>query len=86
MKTSYVIKQITGTFVFFAILFISAGRIDYWQGLVYVGIGLIMFVLNHTVFRIDPDLLNERSTPGENTKKWDKTLLGLSFRLPYLCI
>jgi len=79
MKTSYLIKHFIGTFIFFAIIFISAGRIDYWQGLIYVIIGLIMFLLNYTVLRIDSELLNERSKPGEATKKWDKTILGLSF-------
>ena len=79
MKTNYVVKHFVGTFLFFTILFISAGRIDYWQGLVYVAVGVIMSVLNYTVFSIDQELLNERSKPGENTKQWDKTLLGLSF-------
>ena len=79
MKASYLIKLFIGTFIFFIIIFISAGRIDYWQGLIYVIIGLIMFLLNYTVLRVDPELLNERSKPGEGTKKWDKTILGLSF-------
>jgi protein-S-isoprenylcysteine O-methyltransferase Ste14 len=79
MKTSYLIKHFIGSFVFFIIIFISAGKINYWQGLVYVIIGLIMFLLNYTVLRIDTELLNERSKPGEGTKKWDKTILGLSF-------
>jgi len=79
MKTSYVIKSILGTFLFFAIIFISAGRINYWQGMIYVSIGLVMLLLNYTVLRIDSELLKERSKPGENTKKWDKTILGLSF-------
>ena len=79
MKTSYLIKHFFGTFIFFAIIFVSAGRLDYWQGLIYVSIGLIMAILNYTVLRIDSDLLKERSKPGEDTKKWDKTILGLSF-------
>lgn len=79
MKTSYLIKLFVGTFLFFSILFISAGRIDYWQGLIYVLIGLIMYVLQYTVLRIDAELLAERSKPGEGTKKWDKAILGLSF-------
>jgi len=79
MKTNYLIKQLIGICLFFSIIFISAGRIDYWQGLIYVIIGLIMFVLNYTVFRIDSELLKERSKPGEGTKKWDKTILGFSF-------
>ena len=79
MKTSYLLKHFFGAFLFFIILFISAGRIDYWQGLIYVFIGLIMFLLNYTVLQIDSELLNERSKPGEGTKQWDKVILGLSF-------
>lgn len=79
MKSNYVIKHLTGTLLFFLVLFISAGRLNYWQGLVYTGIGLIMFILSHTVLRMDPGLLNERSKPGEGANKWDKTILGLSF-------
>lgn len=79
MKTGYQIKHFIGTFIFFSILFISAGRIDYKQGLIYVSIGFLMMVLNYTILRIDADLLKERSGPGENTRKWDKQILGLSF-------
>jgi len=79
MKINYLIKPFIGTFLFFTIIFISAGRIDYWQGLIYVIIGLIMFALNYTVLRVDPELLEERSKAGEGAKKWDKTRLGLSF-------
>jgi protein-S-isoprenylcysteine O-methyltransferase Ste14 len=81
MKASYVFKHFIGAFVFFALIFISAGRIDYWQGLISVGIGLVMFILNYTVLRIDPELISERSKAGEGAKKWDKTILGLSFLL-----
>jgi len=79
MKTSYILKHFIGTFIFFLILFFSAGKIDYWQGLIYVIIGLIMVTLNYTVLKPDSDLLTERTKPGEGSKKWDKILLGLSF-------
>lgn len=79
MKTSYLIRHFFGTFIFFAVIFVSAGRLDYPQGLIYVSIGLIMAILNYTVLRIDPELLKERSKPGEGTKSWDKAILGLSF-------
>ena len=79
MKTSYILKHFIGTFIFFLILFFSAGKIDYWQGLIYVIIGLIMGTLNYTVLKPDSDLLTERTKPGEGSKKWDKILLGLSF-------
>jgi protein-S-isoprenylcysteine O-methyltransferase Ste14 len=38
-----------------------------------------MSILNYTVLKPDSDLLNERTKPGEGSKKWDKNLLGLSF-------
>lgn len=79
MKTNYLIKHFLGTLIFFSILFISAGRIDYWQGWIYVVIGLIMVVLNYTVLKIDPELQKERSKPGDGTKRWDKAILLSSF-------
>jgi protein-S-isoprenylcysteine O-methyltransferase Ste14 len=79
MKTNYILKLFVGTSIFFLFLFLSAGRINYWQGLVYVSIGFIMLVLSFTVLSIDSELLKERSKPGADTKKWDKTILGLSF-------
>lgn len=79
MKTSYIIKHLFGTLTFFLILFLSAGRIDYWQGLVYVTIGLIMAAFNYTLLKPDSDLLIERTKPGEGSKKWDKILLGIFF-------
>jgi protein-S-isoprenylcysteine O-methyltransferase Ste14 len=78
MKTSYILKHFIGSFIFFLILFFSAGKIDYWQGLVYVLIGLIMSILNYTILRPDSDLLTERTKPGEGSKNWDKIILGLS--------
>jgi protein-S-isoprenylcysteine O-methyltransferase Ste14 len=79
MKTSYILKHFAGTMVFFLILFFSAGRIDYWQGLIYVTLGLTMGLLNYTFLKPDSELLTERAKPGEGSKKWDKVLLGLSF-------
>jgi protein-S-isoprenylcysteine O-methyltransferase Ste14 len=78
MKTSLVIKQTLGTLLFFAIIFISAGKLFYWQGCVYVIIGLLMSILNYTVFKLDPGLMEERSKAGEGAKKWDKLILGLT--------
>jgi protein-S-isoprenylcysteine O-methyltransferase Ste14 len=77
VKTNYLVKHIIGSFIFFSCIFISAGRINYWQGLIYLTIGLIMFVLNYTVLRVDSQLLKERAKPGDGTKKWDKIILGL---------
>ena len=79
MKTNYFIKHLSGSLVFFAILFISAGSIGYWQGWIYAAIGFLMVVLHYTLLQIDDELLRERSKPGADTKQWDKVILGLSF-------
>lgn len=79
MKASLFVKQALGTLIFFAVIFISAGSFYYLPGLVYLCIGIIMIILNYTVLRLDDDLLRERSKPGAGAKKWDKTILGLSF-------
>ena len=35
--------------------------------------------MNYTILKPDPDLLEERNSPGEGIKNWDKAILGLSF-------
>jgi protein-S-isoprenylcysteine O-methyltransferase Ste14 len=79
MRTSYILKHVVGSTVFFLIIFISAGKLNYWQGLVYAAIGLLMSILSYTVLSPDPGLLAERGKPGEGSKKWDKSILLLSF-------
>jgi protein-S-isoprenylcysteine O-methyltransferase Ste14 len=79
MKSSYIIKHFAGTFIFFLILFVSAGTFSYWQGLVYVIIGFIMATIGYTALKPDSELLKERAKPGAGAKNWDKLLLGLSF-------
>lgn len=78
MKTNYFFKHLFGSLIFFSLIFISAGKINYWQGLLYLGIGMIMLILNYTIFKIDADLAKERATPGEGTLEWDKKILLLS--------
>ena len=46
MKSNLFMKQLIGTLFFFAIIFLSAGKISYLQGWVYVVIGLVMILLN----------------------------------------
>lgn len=79
MKTSYIAKHLAGTSFFYLIIFVSAGRLNYFQGIIYLVIGLVMFTVHYTLLKPDAPLLTERSKPGDGTKSWDKVLLGLSF-------
>ena len=79
MKSSLFLKQAAGAAVFFTVIFISAGHLLYWPGIAYTSLGLLILILNYTVWNIDAGLQQERSKPGADAKKWDKSILGLSF-------
>ncbi|MCJ7450068.1 MAG: isoprenylcysteine carboxylmethyltransferase family protein [Bacteroidales bacterium] len=71
------IKSLIGTIFFLLILFISAGRIDYWQGWLYGSINIISTVINTLALYKDKELAEERSKYRTGTKSWDKLILGL---------
>jgi protein-S-isoprenylcysteine O-methyltransferase Ste14 len=54
------------------VLFLSAGRLSWWMGWLYLG-GLFAVVLANARV-MDPDLLAERSQMQTGTKKWDVAL------------
>jgi len=66
---------------FLAVLLISAGRLDYWQGWAYASLSLLMSLATRLILHSNPDLEKERSKPGVGAKTWDKKLLGLGLLL-----
>jgi protein-S-isoprenylcysteine O-methyltransferase Ste14 len=79
MKTIQLfIKSLAGTLFFLLILFISAGRINYWQGWLYATICIISVLLNSFALRNKNELAAERSEVKSGTKSWDKIIIGLS--------
>jgi protein-S-isoprenylcysteine O-methyltransferase Ste14 len=72
------IKSLTGTLIFLSILFISAGRTDYWQGWLYTSFSIICVILNSVALYNNKELAAERSATSSGTKSWDKIILGLS--------
>jgi protein-S-isoprenylcysteine O-methyltransferase Ste14 len=77
-RMQYFIKSFIGTFFFIVILFISAGRIDYYQGWIYAALSLLGLFMNIFVASDDTELLDERSKPPKDAKEWDKRILKLS--------
>jgi protein-S-isoprenylcysteine O-methyltransferase Ste14 len=60
-----------------AILFLLAGRIDWWQGWVYLVTTILLSVVSRLiVIRTSPDLIDERARYGqlEGVKSWDKRI------------
>lgn len=78
MKTKYFIKTITTSLIFPVIIFITAGRIDYVQGYVFLFANLITALMNFWTIRKDIELMTERSKVDKDSKSWDKLILALS--------
>lgn len=70
------IVEVLLTMVFIgALLFLSAGRLDWEAGWVYMGLYLLSILCNMVVgFRLNPEIINERGRSGGNVKDWDKAL------------
>ena len=83
MKTKFLIKVFITTLVFSSILFLCAGKINYFQGWIFLATNMISALMNFWAIRNDPELMTERSIVGEGAKSWDKLILGLS-SLTYL--
>lgn len=64
-----------------ATLFLSAGRMDYWQGWVFSAFVAVQYIVNILIFKRKPDLGFERIKPGRGVKPWDYVYYGLSLPL-----
>ncbi|MCL4393422.1 MAG: isoprenylcysteine carboxylmethyltransferase family protein [Chloroflexi bacterium] len=61
-----------------AVLFLSAGRVEWVAAWVYVAAYLACVAVNAVVLLPKhPEMIAERAAPKENVKSWDKTLSGL---------
>jgi len=64
-----------------AILFISAGTLNWWEAWAYSAVGLATILISRVILiRKNPDLARERSEAGgrDDTKSWDKFLMPLT--------
>ena len=76
--TRWLIREILGSLITAAILFGTAGRLDWVMGWVLVGVYAIWTAATAlTVIPTNPEMLVERTGPKEGTKKWDMVLLGI---------
>jgi protein-S-isoprenylcysteine O-methyltransferase Ste14 len=78
MKVKFIIKAFITTLIFSAILFLCAGKINYFQGWIFLTTNLITALMNFWAIRNDIELMTERSKIGQGTKSWDKLIMALS--------
>jgi protein-S-isoprenylcysteine O-methyltransferase Ste14 len=71
-----------------AVLFLAAGKLDWWEGWAYVIQAFIVLIFSRTILiRKNPDLAQERAAAGkkEDVKPWDRILMPLmSIYLPVI--
>ncbi|MGB8983048.1 MAG: isoprenylcysteine carboxylmethyltransferase family protein [Anaerolineales bacterium] len=71
----WAIQMIIGTVIFGTILFLSAGRLNWVEGWVYLVMNSVtQFISAIVLTSRNPDLLTERSGVGKRTKSWDQYL------------
>lgn len=72
------LQMAVGTAIEAAILFVSAGRLDWWMAWAYLAVFVGALVINGAIMlRFDPELIAERGETKENTKGWDKVITSV---------
>ena len=81
-----VVARLLQTIVMFlvigSILFVSAGRLDWWEAWAFLIVYcLVALVTAMWMLRTNPELAQERDRPGQNVKSWDNLLVGINLLL-----
>lgn len=61
-----------------ALVFLCAGKLAYWQGILYLSLTALMALAAWLGVADDPSLIRERMRPGPGVKAWDKLYWALS--------
>lgn len=80
------LRGVVGPLVMFGLLFLSAGRWDYWQGWLYIGISVVLLLLMATWLSPQAALIEERLRPGAGMKTWDKVYFAISTPMYVICL
>lgn len=78
MKAKYFIKTVITSLIFPVILFLSAWKINYIQGFVFLFANVVTAQMNFWSIKNNTELMVERSKVGKDSKSWDKKILLLS--------
>jgi protein-S-isoprenylcysteine O-methyltransferase Ste14 len=73
-----VLKSISIFIFFILVTFITAGRLDYWQGWVFNGLNILFIIITYIVLIDQKDLIRERLKPGKGMKRWDRIYYAVS--------
>lgn len=85
-KNRAIMSAIGGPIFVVAIVFVTAGTFDHWQGILYTALTFAVLAVSFLFIRKNKELINERLKPGEGAKSWDKVHLGVSSALFFVTL
>lgn len=85
-RLQIVLRAVLAPVFLAGLLFLLAGRLDYWQGWVYVLINLLVLLLMGTLLTKDRALVEERLNPKQGMKGWDKFYFAVTTPLYILAL
>lgn len=77
-QSQIIVKGLIAPIATLALMLLIAGRWDYWQAWVFMGVTMMVLVINILTMLRDPDLISERLAPGGGQKKWDKLYFSIT--------
>jgi protein-S-isoprenylcysteine O-methyltransferase Ste14 len=80
------VRSVAGIAVMAGLVFLSSGRLDYWQGWLFFGVNLAVVALSAWLLKDDRGLISERLNPGKGMKPWDKGYYLLSTPLYFAAV
>lgn len=78
-KGKAVIGSYVGVLLYASFIFLAAGKLFYWQAILYLVLALIGTTLGHLLEASGSDLTVDRATKASAGQSWDKRLLGVFF-------
>jgi protein-S-isoprenylcysteine O-methyltransferase Ste14 len=79
-------RAILTPILLFTLLFLLAGRWDYWQAWVYIILNTLVLTLMATLFTKDSGLIEERLNPKQGIKSWDRIYFAITTPLYFIAL
>lgn len=74
-----IVASYVGVLAFASLLFLAAGKLAYWQGILYLVLALVGATVNHLLTPPGSELTARRAREANLGESWDRRLLGAYF-------
>ena len=85
-RTQMIVRALLAPVLMIGLLFLVAGRWDYWQAWVYFTVNMVIMILMGTLLTKNAELVEERLNPKEGMMGWDKFYFGVTTPLYVLAL